>query len=99
MRVVIAEDQVLLREGLARLFADAGHEVLATLGDASSLAEVVVRDGPDLVVLDVRMPPTHTDASRPAAQPSTPASSPGSWPRPRAARSRLSPTASERYWS
>jgi DNA-binding NarL/FixJ family response regulator len=68
VRVVIAEDQVLLREGLARLFADAGHEVVATLGDASGLAEVVVRDRPELVVLDVRMPPTHTDEGARAAR-------------------------------
>lgn len=61
MRVVIVEDQALLREGLARLFADGGHEVVATLGDAAAVAEVVERDRPDLVVLDIRMPPTYTD--------------------------------------
>ncbi len=61
MRVVIVEDQVLLREGLARLFADGGHEVVATRGDAEGLLAVVELVVPDLVVLDVRMPPTHTD--------------------------------------
>ena len=61
MRVVIVEDQVLLREGLASLFADGGHEVVATQGDAEGLLAVVELVAPDLVVLDVRMPPTHTD--------------------------------------
>jgi DNA-binding NarL/FixJ family response regulator len=67
VRVVIAEDQVLLREGLARLFSDAGHEVVATFGDAVGLQEVVDDQHPDLVVLDVRMPPTHTDEGTRAA--------------------------------
>lgn len=61
MRVVIVEDQVLLREGLARLFADGGHDVVATRGDAVGLLALVEDEPPDLVVLDVRMPPTHTD--------------------------------------
>ncbi len=61
MRVVIVEDQVLLREGLARLFRDGGHEPVATRGDAEGLLALVEREEPDLVVLDVRMPPTHTD--------------------------------------
>ena len=61
MRVVIVEDQALLREGLARLFADGGHEVVATLGDAAAVAEIVEQERPDLVVLDIRMPPTYTD--------------------------------------
>ena len=61
MRVVIAEDQVLLREGLGRLFADAGHEVVASLGDAEQVLGEVAAHAPDLVVIDVRMPPTFTD--------------------------------------
>jgi DNA-binding NarL/FixJ family response regulator len=61
MRVVIVEDQVLLREGLARLFIDGGHEVAGSLGDGAAVAEVVDREKPDLVVLDIRMPPTYTD--------------------------------------
>jgi DNA-binding NarL/FixJ family response regulator len=61
MRVVIVEDQVLLREGLARLFSDRGHDVLSTRGDADGLQALVTETGPDLVILDVRMPPTHTD--------------------------------------
>lgn len=61
MRVVIAEDQVLLREGLAGLFRNGGHEVVATRGDAEDLTDLVEKESPDLVVVDVRMPPTHTD--------------------------------------
>jgi DNA-binding NarL/FixJ family response regulator len=61
MRVVIAEDQVLLREGLGRLFADAGHEVVASYGDAEQVLGEVAAHAPDLVVIDGRMPPTFTD--------------------------------------
>jgi len=67
MRVLIAEDQVLLREGLARLFTDGGHEVLATYGDARHLGAAVTAHRPDLVVLDIRMPPTFTDEGARAA--------------------------------
>jgi DNA-binding NarL/FixJ family response regulator len=67
MRVVILEDQVLLREGLARLFTDGGHDVVATLGDAEGLAEILTGQHPDLVVIDVRMPPTYTDEGTRAA--------------------------------
>jgi DNA-binding NarL/FixJ family response regulator len=68
VRVVIAEDQVLLREGLARLFADGGHDVVATLGDADSVVDVVDAEQPDLVVLDIRMPPTYSDEGARAAR-------------------------------
>lgn len=68
MQVVIAEDQVLLREGLGRLFEDAGHEVVASLGDADGLLLVVTETDPDLVVLDVRMPPTFADEGTRAAR-------------------------------
>ena len=61
MRIVIAEDSVLLRAGLTRLLLDAGDEVVATVGDADSLLDVVERHQPELAVVDVRMPPTHTD--------------------------------------
>jgi DNA-binding NarL/FixJ family response regulator len=61
MRIVIAEDSVLLRAGLTRLLVDEGEEVVATVGDADSLLDVVERHSPDLAVVDVRMPPTHTD--------------------------------------
>lgn len=68
MRVVIAEDQALLRAGLARLFEDGGHEVTAMVGDADSLVAAVRRDRPDLAVVDVRMPPTFTDEGARAAR-------------------------------
>jgi len=64
---VIAEDQVLLREGLGRLFADGGHEVVASLGDADVLLPAVAQHHPDLAVLDIRMPPTYTDEGARAA--------------------------------
>jgi DNA-binding NarL/FixJ family response regulator len=61
MRVVIAEDSVLLRAGLTRILADAGEEVVATVGSADELMTTVERHQPDLAIIDVRMPPTHTD--------------------------------------
>ena len=61
MRIVIAEDSVLLREGLVRLLTDAGHDVVATLSDATDLLSSVTELNPDLVIVDVRMPPTFTD--------------------------------------
>ena len=61
MRVVIAEDSVLLREGLTKLLADGGFEVAAAVSDANQLLRAVGEQRPDLVVVDVRMPPTHTD--------------------------------------
>ena len=67
MRVVIAEDQTLLREGLGRLFVDAGHEVVASLGSADGLLEAVSERRPDLVLVDIRMPPTFTDEGARAA--------------------------------
>ena len=68
MRVVIAEDQVLLREGLGRLFEDAEHEVVASLGSADGLPAAIAEHDPDLVVLDIRMPPTFTDEGARAAR-------------------------------
>jgi DNA-binding NarL/FixJ family response regulator len=67
VRVVIAEDQVLLREGLVRLLEDGGHEVVASLADATGLLEAVTGHSPDLVMVDVRMPPTFTDEGISAA--------------------------------
>jgi DNA-binding NarL/FixJ family response regulator len=61
VRVVIAEDSVLLRAGLTRILADAGEEVVATVGAADELMTTVERHQPDLAIVDVRMPPTHTD--------------------------------------
>ncbi len=68
MRVVIAEDQALLREGLRRLFEDAGHVVVAAVDDADRLRGAVSEHVPDLAVVDVRMPPTHTDEGMRAAR-------------------------------
>jgi DNA-binding NarL/FixJ family response regulator len=67
VRVLIAEDQALLREGLARLFQDSGHTVVAALADAEHLFPAVTETHPDLIVLDVRMPPTFTDEGMRAA--------------------------------
>ncbi len=61
MRIVIAEDSVLLREGLARVLADFGEDVVAQVGDGDAARAAVDEHGPDLVVMDVRMPPNHTD--------------------------------------
>jgi DNA-binding NarL/FixJ family response regulator len=67
MRLVIAEDTVLVREGLAGLLEDAGHTVLARVGDAKSLLAVVAEHEPDLAIVDVRMPPTYEDEGTRAA--------------------------------
>jgi DNA-binding NarL/FixJ family response regulator len=69
MRVTLVEDQVLLREGLAGLFRDAGHHVVGSYGHAGGLIELVAEHQPEIVVLDIRLPPTHTDeGTRAAAQ-------------------------------
>ncbi|WP_433007763.1 LuxR C-terminal-related transcriptional regulator [Kribbella sp. CA-294648] len=78
MRVMLAEDHVLLREGMAHLLREEGHEILASVGDADSLltaiktasaepADTIASGLPDVVVVDVRMPPTHTDEGIQAA--------------------------------
>ena len=61
MRIVIAEDAVLLRAGLTRLLDDAGEEVVAAVGDGEALIDAVARQHPDLAIVDVRMPPTFSD--------------------------------------
>ncbi|GAB2497623.1 response regulator transcription factor [Streptosporangium sandarakinum] len=66
-RVVIAEDSVLLREGLARLLADGGIETAGTAGDGPGLVAAVAEYDPDMAIVDVRMPPTHTDEGLRAA--------------------------------
>jgi DNA-binding NarL/FixJ family response regulator len=76
MRVMLAEDSTLLREGLVRLLADEGHEVVAAVGDGDALLAAVAADQPDVVVVDVRMPPTHTDEGLRAAMEVR-----GRWPR------------------
>ena len=67
MRIVIAEDTVLLREGLAGLLEDAGHEVVARVGEADALMATVAEHEPDLAVVDVRMPPDYEDEGMRAA--------------------------------
>jgi DNA-binding NarL/FixJ family response regulator len=67
-RVVIADDDVLLREGLASLLERSGFEVVGRAGDAAVLLELVRRHRPELVVVDIRMPPTHTTEGLDAAQ-------------------------------
>jgi len=67
MRIVIAEDSVLLRAGIASLLEEAGHEVVAAVGDGDGLIDAVDRQLPDLAVVDVRMPPTFTDEGLRAA--------------------------------
>lgn len=61
MRIVIAEDSVLLRAGIERLLVDAGHEVVAAVDNATALLRAVNESRPDLAIVDVRMPPTFTD--------------------------------------
>jgi len=61
MRVVIADDVMLLRSGLARLLSDAGVEVVGEAADGEALTHLVARFAPDAAVVDIRMPPTHTD--------------------------------------
>src|SRR6202050_2510465 len=67
MGVVVAEDAPWFREGLARLITDRGHEVAAAVGDADALLEAVAEHDPDVAVVDIRMPPTHTDEGLRAA--------------------------------
>ncbi|WP_431914405.1 response regulator [Nonomuraea jabiensis] len=67
MRVILAEDSTLLREGLVRLLLEEGHEVPAAVSDGDALVTAVAEHGPDIVVVDVRMPPTHTDEGLRAA--------------------------------
>jgi DNA-binding NarL/FixJ family response regulator len=61
VRILIAEDSVLLRAGLGRLLADAGHEIVAAVDTADALLDAVAAHSPDLAIVDVRMPPTWTD--------------------------------------
>ena len=67
MRVVIAEDAAVMREGLVRLLDDHGHEVCAAVADGDALLAAVAEHRPDVAVVDIRMPPTHTDEGLRAA--------------------------------
>jgi DNA-binding NarL/FixJ family response regulator len=68
MRVVVADDAVILREGLARLLTETGFEVVGLAGDADELLDQVERRKPDVAIIDIRMPPTHTDEGLRAAK-------------------------------
>jgi DNA-binding NarL/FixJ family response regulator len=68
MRVAVGDDAVILREGLARLLQEAGFEVVGVAADADELLELVERTQPDVAIIDIRMPPTHTDEGLRAAK-------------------------------
>jgi DNA-binding NarL/FixJ family response regulator len=68
MRVVIADDSLLLREGVSRLLVEAGFEVVGQAGDADELLREVAEKAPDVAIVDIRMPPTHTDEGLRAAR-------------------------------
>ncbi len=68
MRIVIADDEMLLREGLARLLADAGFDVVGKATDGHELMRAVRLTGPDVAIVDIKMPPTHTDEGLVAAR-------------------------------
>jgi DNA-binding NarL/FixJ family response regulator len=68
VRVVVADDAVILREGLARLLEEAGFEVVGLAADADELQALVQRTEPDVAIVDIRMPPTHTDEGLRAAK-------------------------------
>jgi DNA-binding NarL/FixJ family response regulator len=67
LKVVVADDAVLLREGLVRLLTENGHDVVAAVGDGPSLVQAIEEHRPDVSVVDVRMPPSHTDEGLRAA--------------------------------
>ena len=67
LRTVVADDSVLLRDGIVRLLGDSGFDVVAAVGDGDALLDAVTEHEPDLCIVDVRMPPTHTDEGLRAA--------------------------------
>jgi CheY-like chemotaxis protein len=67
MRIVIAEDAAVIRAGLAEILTDRGHEIVAAVGDAEALKDAVAARQPDVAIVDVRMPPSHTDEGLRAA--------------------------------
>src|SRR6184192_1287471 len=69
MRIVIAEDSTILRQGLVELLTFRGHEVVAAVKDADALRAAVERHAPDVSIVDIRMPPTHTDEALRGALP------------------------------
>lgn len=67
MRLILADDSVLIREGLASVLRDSGYEIVAQMGDATQLLQAVEHEHPDVCVVDIRMPPTHTTEGLTAA--------------------------------
>jgi DNA-binding NarL/FixJ family response regulator len=67
IRTIVADDSVLLRDGVVRLLSDSGFDVVAAVGDAQALLDAVTEHDPDLCIVDVRMPPSHTDEGLRAA--------------------------------
>ncbi len=67
IRTIVADDSVLLRDGVVRLLSDSGFDVVAAVGDAEALLDAATEHDPDLCIVDVRMPPTHTDEGLRAA--------------------------------
>jgi DNA-binding NarL/FixJ family response regulator len=67
MRIVIAEDAAVIRAGLTEILTDRGHEIVAAVGDAGALKDAVAASQPDVAIVDVRMPPSHTDEGLRAA--------------------------------
>ena len=67
VRVALADDAVLFREGLARILAEAGFEITGQVGDGDALVRLVADDPPDVAVIDLRMPPTHSSEGLDAA--------------------------------
>ncbi|HTI33579.1 MAG TPA: response regulator transcription factor [Miltoncostaea sp.] len=67
MRVIVADDSVIVREGLARLLAEHGLEVVGSAGEPDALLRLVAETAPDVAIIDIRMPPTHTDEGLRAA--------------------------------
>jgi DNA-binding NarL/FixJ family response regulator len=67
IRTIVADDSVLLRDGVVRLLSDSGFDVVAAVGDAEALLDAATEHEPDLCIVDVRMPPTHTDEGLRAA--------------------------------
>ena len=67
LRIVIAEDAAVIRAGLAEVLTDRGHEIVAAVGDAEALRAAVAEHNPDVAIIDVRMPPDHTDEGLRAA--------------------------------
>src|SRR5579872_1684140 len=61
MRIIIAEDAAVIRAGLAEILTDRGHEIVAAVGDPEALRDAVSAHVPDVAIIDVRMPPSHTD--------------------------------------